>query len=298
IRRMVASIACSAMISAAPRSRKPRGSLALGRDLDGFGFGGLMNGGVFSGKWGGLYRPGPKGARNKRPGGPAPPPENMADQPLNGSSGAAIRPLASHDVAVRNTISNRREAALSISKVYPDAAAALKGLTFDGMTVMSGGFGLSGNPENLIAALKEDGVKNITVISNNCGADNYGLWVLLNNGQIRKMISSYVGENKLFEQLYLSGKLELELNPQGTLAERIRAGGAGIPAFYTRTGVGTVVAEGKPTEEFDGHTYVRETWLKADLSIVTAWKGDTEGNLVYRKTARNFNPMMATAGKV
>jgi 3-oxoacid CoA-transferase subunit A len=184
------------------------------------------------------------------------------------------------------------------SKVYADAAVALAGLTFDGMTVMSGGFGLSGNPENLIAALKNDGVKNITVISNNCGADNYGLYVLLANHQIKKMISSYVGENKLFEELYLSGKLELELNPQGTLAERIRAGGAGIPAFYTRTGVGTVVAEGKPTEVFDGITYVRESWLKADLSIVKAWKGDSEGNLVYRKTARNFNPMMATAGKV
>jgi 3-oxoacid CoA-transferase subunit A len=187
---------------------------------------------------------------------------------------------------------------LSLSKVYPDAASALKGLTFDGMTVMSGGFGLSGNPENLITALKEDGVRNITVVANNCGADGLGLWVLLNNGQIRKMISSYVGENKLFEDLFLTGKLELELNPQGTLAERIRAGGAGIPAFYTRTGVGTVVAEGKPTEEFEGLTYVRETWLKADLSIVKAWKGDTEGNLIYRKTARNFNPMMATAGKV
>ena len=184
------------------------------------------------------------------------------------------------------------------SKVYPDAASALKGVTFDGMTVMSGGFGLSGNPENLITALKEDGVKNITVIANNCGADGLGLWVLLDNGQIKKMISSYVGENKLFEQLYLTGKLELELNPQGTLAERIRAGGAGIPAFYTRTGVGTVVAEGKPTEEFDGLTYVRERWLRADLAMVKAWKGDTEGNLVYRKTARNFNPMMATAGRV
>ncbi len=184
------------------------------------------------------------------------------------------------------------------SKVYPDAASALKSLTFDGMTVMSGGFGLSGNPENLITALKEDGVRNITVIANNCGADGLGLWVLLNNGQIRKMISSYVGENKLFEELYLSGKLELELNPQGTLAERIRAGGAGIPAFYTRTGVGTVVAEGKPTDVFDGLTYVRETWLRADLAMVKAWKGDTEGNLVYRKTARNFNPMMATAAKV
>src|SRR5690349_20276102 len=138
------------------------------------------------------------------------------------------------------------------------------------MTVMCGGFGLSGNPENLIAALKDDGVRNITIISNNCGADGLGLWVLLNNGQIRKMISSYVGENKLFEELYLSGKLELELTPQGTLAERIRAGGAGIPAFYTRTGVGTVVAEGKPVEEFDGVPYVRETWLRADLSIVKA----------------------------
>jgi 3-oxoacid CoA-transferase subunit A len=187
---------------------------------------------------------------------------------------------------------------LAQSKVYKDAAAALAGVTFDGMTVMAGGFGLSGNPENLITALKNDGVKNLTVISNNCGADGYGLYVLLANGQIRKMISSYVGENKLFEELYLNGKLELELNPQGTLAERIRAGGAGIPAFYTRTGVGTVVAEGKPTETFDGVTYLRERWLKADLSIVKAWKGDTEGNLVYRKTARNFNPIIATAGEV
>src|SRR5579862_5633100 len=191
-----------------------------------------------------------------------------------------------------------RRALVAISKVYPDAASALKGLTFDGMTVMSGGFGLSGNPENLITALKEDGTRNLTVIANNCGADGLGLWVLLNNGQIKKMISSYVGENKLFEDLFVNGKLELELNPQGTLAERIRAGGAGIPAFYTRTGVGTVVAEGKPTEEFEGLTYVRETWLRADLAIVKAWKGDTEGNLIYRKTARNFNPMMATAGRV
>jgi 3-oxoacid CoA-transferase subunit A len=183
-------------------------------------------------------------------------------------------------------------------KVYADAASALAGVPFDGMTVMSGGFGLSGNPENLIAALRENGVKNITIISNNCGADNRGLWVLLENEQVRKMISSYVGENKLFESLYLSGKLELELNPQGTLAERIRAGGAGIPAFYTKTGVGTVVAEGKPTEIFDGETYVRERWLRADLSIVKAWKGDSEGNRVYRKTARNFNPMIATAGKI
>jgi 3-oxoacid CoA-transferase subunit A len=182
-------------------------------------------------------------------------------------------------------------------KVYKDAAAALEGLTFDGMTIMSGGFGLSGNPENLIEALKADGVKNLTVVSNNCGADGFGLWTLLNNGQIKKMISSYVGENKLFADLYLSGELELELNPQGTLAERIRAGGAGIPAFYTKTGYGTVVAEGKETREFDGEWYVMERGLTADLSIVKAWKGDTEGNLVFRKTARNFNPMMATAGR-
>ncbi len=183
-------------------------------------------------------------------------------------------------------------------KVFKDAPAALDGLLFDGMTIMSGGFGLSGNPETLITALKDSGVRSLTVVSNNCGADNFGLWVLLNNGQIRKMISSYVGENKLFAELYLSGKLELELNPQGTLAERIRAGGAGIPAFFTKTGYGTVVAEGKPVQEFDGEVYVMERWLRADLSIVKAWKGDTEGNLIYRKTSRNFNPMMATAGKV
>lgn len=183
-------------------------------------------------------------------------------------------------------------------KVYPDAASALAGVLFDGMTIMSGGFGLSGNPEHLIPALRDAGTRHLTVISNNCGADGFGLWMLLDSGQIDKMISSYVGENKLFADLYLSGKLELELTPQGTLAERIRAGGAGIPAFYTRTGVGTVVAEGKPTAEFDGDTYVQERWLKADLAIVKAWKGDTDGNLVYRKTARNFNPMMATAGKV
>ena len=183
-------------------------------------------------------------------------------------------------------------------KVYPDAKTALDGITFDGMTVMAGGFGLSGNPENLITALRDNGAKNITIISNNCGADNRGLWVLLESGQVRKMISSYVGENKLFESLYLSGKLELELNPQGTLAERIRAGGAGIPAFYTRTGVGTVVADGKPTEVFEGQTYVRESWLRADLSIVKAWKGDSEGNLIYRKTSQNFNPIVATAGKI
>lgn len=184
------------------------------------------------------------------------------------------------------------------SKIHADAAAALEGVTFEGMTIMSGGFGLAGNPENLIKALKLNGVGGLTVISNNCGADGFGLWELLNNGQIAKMISSYVGENKLFEGLYLAGKLGLELNPQGTLAERIRAGGAGIPAFYTKTGVGTVVAEGKQVEEFEGELYVRETWLRADLSIVKAWRGDAAGNLVYRKTARNFNPVMATAGKI
>jgi len=184
------------------------------------------------------------------------------------------------------------------SKLYESAEAALADVVFDGMTIMSGGFGLSGNPETLIPALKDTGVRGLTVISNNCGADGFGLWMLLSNGQIRKMISSYVGENRLFEQRYLSGELELELNPQGTLAERIRAGGAGIPAFYTRTGVGTVVAEGKPVEEFEGERYVRETWLRADLAIVKAWKADPEGNLVFRKTARNFNPVMATAGRV
>jgi 3-oxoacid CoA-transferase subunit A len=176
--------------------------------------------------------------------------------------------------------------------------AALDGLLHDGMTIMSGGFGLVGNPESLIPEVKRVGVKNLTVISNNCGADGFGLWMLLDNGQIRKMISSYVGENKLFEQLYLSGELELELTPQGTLAERIRAGGAGIPAFYTRTGVGTIVAEGKPVEEFEGELYVRERWLRADLSIIKAWRADSEGNLMFRKTARNFNAPMATAGKV
>jgi 3-oxoacid CoA-transferase subunit A len=181
-------------------------------------------------------------------------------------------------------------------KVQSSAEQALAGLLFDGMTVMAGGFGLCGIPENLIGAMRLAGVKDLTVISNNCGIDGFGLGLLLENGQIKKMISSYVGENKLFEQLYLSGALALEFNPQGTLAERIRAGGAGIPAFFTKTGVGTLVAEGKEVREFDGEAYVMERGLTADLSIIKAWKGDTEGNLVYRKTARNFNPMMATAG--
>ena len=185
-----------------------------------------------------------------------------------------------------------------VNKVYSSPEAALEGVLFDGMTLMSGGFGLSGNPESLIPAIRDNGVKNLTIISNNCGADGFGLWMLLNNGQIRKMISSYVGENKLFESLYLEGKLELELSPQGTLAERIRAGGAGIPAFYTKTGVGTVVADGKPVEEVEGELYVRETWLRSDLSIIKAWRADTAGNLTFRKTARNFNPNMATAGKI
>jgi len=184
------------------------------------------------------------------------------------------------------------------NKIYESPAAALQDVLFDGMTIMSGGFGLSGNPESLIPAIRDAGTKNLTIISNNCGADGFGLWMLLNNGQIRKMISSYVGENKLFERLYLDGKLELELSPQGTLAERIRAGGAGIPAFYTKTGIGTIVADGKPVETFDGEDYVRETWLRADLAIIKAWRADPAGNLMFRKTARNFNPNMATAGKV
>lgn len=183
-------------------------------------------------------------------------------------------------------------------KIFPSAAAALEGLTFDGMTVMSGGFGLCGIPENLILALRDTGVKGITVISNNAGVDGFGLGLLLQTRQIAKMVSSYVGENKEFERQFLNGELQLEFNPQGTLAERIRAAGAGIAGFYTKTGVGTKVAEGKELKVFDGETYVLETGLKADLSIVKAWKGDAEGNLIYRKTARNFNPMMAMAGKV
>ena len=184
-----------------------------------------------------------------------------------------------------------------MKKVYPDAKAALAGLLKDGMLICAGGFGLCGIPETLIAAIRASGVKDLTVVSNNCGVDDFGLGILLAGGQIAKMISSYVGENKLFAELYLSGKLELEFNPQGTLAERIRAGGAGIPAFFTKTGVGTLVAEGKEVREFDGELYVMERGLTADLSIVKAWKGDAAGNLIYRKTARNFNPMMATAAK-
>ena len=183
-------------------------------------------------------------------------------------------------------------------KIYADVTSALEGLTFDGMTVMSGGFGLCGIPENLIAGLKASGVKGLTVISNNAGVDGFGLGQLLETKQIAKMISSYVGENKEFERQYLAGELQLEFNPQGTLAERIRAGGAGIPAFFTATGVGTLVAEGKEVRNFDGRDYVMETGLIADLAIIKAWKADERGNLVFRKTARNFNPMMATAGKI
>lgn len=185
-----------------------------------------------------------------------------------------------------------------LKKVRSNVSDALDGVLFDGMTIMAGGFGLCGIPEALIYAIRDSGVKNLTVISNNAGVDGIGLGVLLETRQIRKMISSYVGENKLFAQQYLSGELELEFNPQGTLAERIRAGGAGIPAFFTKTGVGTIIADGKDVREFDGESYVMERGLFADLSIIHAFKGDTEGNLVYRKTARNFNPIMATAAKV
>src|ERR671938_4394 len=185
-----------------------------------------------------------------------------------------------------------------MKKVYPDAKSALAGILKDGMMIMSGGFGLCGIAEVLSDAIRESGVKNLTVVSNNAGVDGIGLSRLLETRQIKKMIASYVGENKLFAQQYLAGELELEFNPQGTLAERIRAGGAGIPAFFTKTGVGTEVAKGKPTAEFDGETYVMERGIVADLAIVHAYMGDTEGNLVYRKTARNFNPMMATAAKV
>src|SRR6201997_3242677 len=185
-----------------------------------------------------------------------------------------------------------------MNKVYPDAEAVLAGLLRDGMTIMSGGFGLCGIPEILVTAIRDSGVTGLTMISNNAGIDGAGLGLLLETRQIRKMVSSYVGENKLFADLYLSGELELEFTPQGTLAERIRAGGAGVPAFFTKTGVGTLIAEGKEIRDFDGESYVMERGLVADLAIIHAWRADREGNLVYRKTARNFNPVMATAAKV
>src|SRR5436309_4274430 len=185
-----------------------------------------------------------------------------------------------------------------MKKLYPDARSAMAGLLKDGMMIMAGGFGLCGIPSTLIDAIRDSGVKDLTIVSNNCGIDGIGLGVLLDSKQIKKMISSYVGENKTFAQQYLADELEIEFNPQGTLAERIRTGGAGIPAFFTRTGAGTSIGQGKEEREFDGERYVMERGLVADLAIVHAWKGDTEGNLVYRKTARNFNPMMASAGKV
>lgn len=185
-----------------------------------------------------------------------------------------------------------------MNKVHTNAAAALNGLLFDGITIMSGGFGLCGIPEHCIRHLKEAGTKGITWIANNCGVDDFGSGILLHTHQIKKMVASYVGENKTFEKQFLDGSLEVEFNPQGTLAERIRAGGAGIPAFYTKTGAGTVIAQGKEERDFGGTTYVMETALHADIAIVKAWKGDTSGNLIYRKTARNFNPIMAMAGKV
>jgi 3-oxoacid CoA-transferase subunit A len=184
-----------------------------------------------------------------------------------------------------------------MNKVFPNAEAAIFDIE-DGASILSGGFGLCGNPENLIRALHKKGVRNLTIISNNCGTDQYGLGVLLQSGQVKKMVASYVGENKNFEQQFLSGQLEVELCPQGTLAERIRCGGAGIPAFFTPSAVGTMLAEGKEVREFDGREYVMERGLTADFAIVNAWKGDRLGNLVYRKTARNFNPLCATAGKV
>jgi 3-oxoacid CoA-transferase subunit A len=184
-----------------------------------------------------------------------------------------------------------------MKKVYPDAAAALAGVLKDGMLIACGGFGLCGVPEVLLIAIRDSGVKNLTFVSNNAGVDGAGIGLLLETKQVKKMISSYVGENKLFAQQYLAGELEIEFNPQGTLAERLRAGGAGIPAFYTRTGAGTDIAKGKDEREFDGEKYIMERGIVADLSLVHAWKGDSEGNLVYRKTARNFNPMVATASK-
>ncbi|MBN9543282.1 MAG: CoA transferase subunit A [Alphaproteobacteria bacterium] len=183
-------------------------------------------------------------------------------------------------------------------KIYNDAKSALQDVLKDDLTIMAGGFGLCGIPENCINFIRESGVKGLTVISNNCGVDDFGLGILLQTRQIKKMISSYVGENKIFEKQFLSGELEVELNPQGTRAERIRAGGAGIPAFYTKTGVGTMVADGKEVRSFNGEDYVMETGLRADIAIIKAWKADKAGNVIYKKTARNFNPVMATAAKV
>ncbi len=183
-------------------------------------------------------------------------------------------------------------------KVYESAASALEGVLSNGMSIAAGGFGLCGIPENLLEAIKQAGTKDLTFYSNNAGVDDFGIGILLQTKQVKKMVSSYVGENAEFMRQYLSGELELEFNPQGTLAERLRAGGAGIPGFYTKTGVGTVIAEGKEHKDFDGETYILEKGIRADLAIVKAWKGDEQGNLIYRKTARNFNPLCATSGKV
>ena len=185
-----------------------------------------------------------------------------------------------------------------MTKIYKDANSAIKDIIKDGMLIHAGGFGLCGIPENLIEAIKESGAKDLTIVSNNCGIDDFGLGLLLKNGQIKKMIASYVGENKTFEKMYLDGTLELELNPQGTLAERIRAGGAGIPAFYTKTGIGTMIADGKETKEFNGQQYIMEEALFADLAIIKGYKADKSGNIIYNKTARNFNPVMASAAKI
>src|SRR5215213_8283352 len=200
--------------------------------------------------------------------------------------------------AIMQTGEGPSEGGFPMKKVYPDAKSALAGVLKDGMMIMAGGFGLCGMPETLIKAVRDSGVKNLTCVSNNAGIDGAGLGLLLQTRQIKKMIASYVGENKLFAQQFLAGELEIEFNPQGTLAERMRAGGAGIAGFYTKTGVGTDIAKGKEEKVFNGERYILETGLVADLSLVHAWKGDTEGNLVYRKTARNFNPMMATAGRI
>lgn len=231
---------------------------------------------------------------------------NARQSPRQAGSPGAIRRLPESTVGdigppVRMVVLPRigaRPVASAKSKQYPSADAALSGLVADGQTLAVGGFGLCGIPEALIAALRDSGVKDLTVISNNAGVDGFGLGQLLTTRQIKKMISSYVGENKEFERQYLGGELELEFNPQGTLAERLRAGGAGIPAFFTATGYGTIVADGKETREIDGRHYVLETALKADVSLVKAWKADKSGNLVFRKTARNFNPAAAMAGKV
>ena len=212
-------------------------------------------------------------------------------EPLTAGRASRMQGRASH-------LHKRATRGIGMQKVYGSATAALDGLLFDGMTIAAGGFGLCGIPENLILAIRESGVKDLTVASNNCGVDDFGLGILLRSRQIRKMISSYVGENAEFMRQYLSGELELEFNPQGTLAERMRAGGCGIPGFYTRTGVGTVIAEDKEHKDFDGETYILERGIVADLSIVKAWKADTTGNLVFRKTARNFNPPAAMCGRV